>query len=116
MNSSNRLIYKICSISKQFNKPRSQQANTGVESFRKSKNGARNYSDDNKQMPFTITFTLPTNIKTVAESEKSSILNDSNRGTLEDGRVNVTKDGKSQSTTQHNSDTHLYDVGANVQM
>ena len=40
----------------------------------------------------------------------------SNRGTFENGRVNVTKDGKSQSTIQQNSDTHLYDVGANAQM
>ena len=40
----------------------------------------------------------------------------SNRGTFEDGRVNLAKDGKNQCTIQQNSDTHLYDVGANVQM
>ena len=40
----------------------------------------------------------------------------SNRGAFEDGRVNLTKDGKTQSSIQQNSNTHLYDVGANAQM
>ena len=40
----------------------------------------------------------------------------SNRGTFEDGRVNLTKDGKNQSATQPNSDTHLYAIGANAQI
>ena len=49
---------------------------TGITPSESNDHRNRFYSDGNKETPITITFVLPTNVKTVDEIEKSSAISD----------------------------------------